>query len=216
MHQTTCTGCASCETVLPLWGFISVGFVYELRVRGRAAGEQRCAIYSNCGGATNHGLSRLGARVVASCYAARFAAADAVDSIATAAAFDRISRGNGICMPGHYVQRFSLSRPQVSVLVRGQSYFRRATVRPQATNSAFTSALLLACVLLRQWTGCSELMDVHSRMVATLECGRLLHQRPTGRRWPRWPLDHLLRDRPVFRRLKVCGWRASNSPGIQC
>jgi hypothetical protein len=24
----------------------------------------------------------------------------------------------------------------------------------------------------------------------------------TGRRWPRWPLDHLLRDRPVFRRLK--------------
>ena len=23
----------------------------------------------------------------------------------------------------------------------------------------------------------------------------------TGRRWPRWPLDHLLRDRPVFRRL---------------
>ena len=38
----------------------------------------------------------------------------------------------------------------------------------------------------------------------------------TGRRWPRWPLDHLLRDRPVFRRLKVCSWRASNSPGIQC
>jgi len=37
----------------------------------------------------------------------------------------------------------------------------------------------------------------------------------TGRRWPRWPLDHLLRDRPVFRRLKVRGCRASNSPGIR-
>ena len=51
-------------------------------------------------------------------------------------------------------------------------------------------------------------------MVATLECGRLLHQRPTGRRWPRWSLDHLLRDRRVFRRLKVRVWCASNSPGI--
>ena len=29
-------------------------------------------------------------------------------------------------------------------------------------------------------------------------------------------IDHLLCDRPVFRRLKVRGWRASNSPGIQC
>ena len=158
-----------------------------------------------------------GARDAGSCCVACFAAAATVDTITTAAVGKIIA--GGLCMlVASHVQRSRSPATHLSFFVidgRITSILRRLA-------AGHHQRFLQLCF----WRVCccrSGPAALNSWMCTLVwRSGRLSSMAAfsttfrTGRRWPRWPLDHLLRDRPVFRRLKVCGWRASNSPGIQC
>ena len=103
-----------------------------------------------------------GARVAASCCAARFAATTAVDIVATAATLGEII-ADGLCMLlASHVQRFALTGHFVS-----QQHILTSVALPPPASRRLPSTYPIPSstyVLQGQWTGSCELMDVHYRL----------------------------------------------------